>query len=489
MPVFLARISGASAFIPGAKDRSLVLRDINWQIAAGCHTAVLGANGAGKSSLLRLLAGDLRPCRGEVVWKQNGKWDDSAITGREITALVSPHIQAVCQLHGWDVTVEQMLAGAESASPLAYAKTPDENAARRIAAIMEELQALELLVMHLPELSQGQLRLALLARALLARPRLLLLDEWADGLDSAKRQAVASLLLACSSDITMIFASHRASGIPHWIREFMHMRAGRLLPGAPCTQLESAKNPCPSVTRPEQARKGETVLSVANASVYIDRRPVLRGISWTLKKGEHWRISGPNGSGKSTFLRMLAGDELVAAGGRLRLWSQQLGREVETLEEKRRVISLVSDLGQALYGYALTGRELLLSGCDNSIGVYREFTEAEKSRADALLELFFSSAAEMARASIRRVSTGQLRRLFLARALMTAPEILLLDEPCSGLDAESRTAYLELLARVARGEMPLGPTPQIVLVSHYAEDVPDFVRWEARMENGCLMPV
>lgn len=536
MSKLLVKIENASAFIPGDAARRLVLRNVSWNIAD--HAGIVGANGAGKSTLLRLAHGDLRPCAGSIVWLDNDGWTASAIAARELGALVSPHIQAQCQRHAWDVTGMQMLAGAANDAPLAFAEKPDARAEQVITTLLAKMEALPLLRMRLPQLSQGQLRLLLLARALLAKPKLLLLDEWADGLDARKRLLLAEVLAKYADTMLMVFTGHREDTIPAWVKTRLYMQQGKLLREPPtrepeqkffCTaeidmicgvcvdkqtpneqlpgrnhyascnvdtagttdrtsatngQGASVYNEMPLSSKSAERDCNQILINLQNVSVYIEGELILHEVSWALKKGEHWHIAGANGSGKSTFLRLLAGDEFGAAGGSIKVYSARTSKEIRTLAQKRRTVSLVSDLGQALYGYPLTGRELVLSGCDMSVGNYREYSEAEERRADDLLKMFFGDAdwPQIAGASIRQLSTGQLRRLFLTRALMPAPEVLLLDEPCSGLDVQSRLAYLDLLANLARWENG----PQIVLASHYVEDIPKFVNRMARMDAGRL---
>lgn len=478
----LVRIRQASAFIPGDKQRRLVLRDIDWNVAQGTACAVLGPNGSGKSSLLRLLQGSLRPCAGHIEWLDKGRFSASPISARQITALVAPEIQAFCQIHGWDVTGLNLVAGAASDSSLASRQEPDARTLADIESLMASLEAEELLAMPLSRFSQGQLRLVLLARALLARPALLLLDEWAEGLDAEKRRLAQEELARRAGKMAMIFTSHRKEGLPAWIGERLYMRAGRLCRDAPAEEPEPAR--AQAAALPARPAEGQTLVELENVSVYVERNPVLHNLCWRLKTGEHWRISGPNGSGKSTFLRLLAGDEMPALGGRLEIRSPKLGRRLNTLEEKRHAVSLVSDLGQAVYGYDVSALELVLSGCDNSIGIYRQFSPGECGRAERILAFCFPGDDGIGQVSIRRLSSGQLRRLFLARALMAEPEILLLDEPCTGLDAQSRSQWLEFLGRLAAKG---GKGPQIVVASHYEDDFPAFLNRRARMDKGRLI--
>lgn len=483
----LLEIEKASLFIPGDSRRKLALRDLSWNMDEGGHSALLGPNGAGKSTLLRLMAGELWLCAGSISWLPRGKRETSPIAARSMTRLVSPMLQEYCQRNAWNISLENMLLGAFDNAPLSYGlnERPARSEADSIKEIMDELGAMDWLSLRLPELSQGQLRLALLARALLARPKLLLLDECADGLDKEHKRLFLGLLEKRRHESTMVFAAHRADAIPDWVENRVWIREGRLYFNVP----ETPAPPRPEIPAPKAVRQpaGPTIFSLENVSTYLDRHLVLRNIDWSVREGEVWRLSGPNGAGKSTLLRLLAGDEFAAAGGALSRFSPFLGRSPETLEEIRRSVRLVSDLGQALYGYPLNGLELVCSGFDNSIGLHREISGAEKEEAMAALELFFrdGSAGEIAGESIRRLSSGQLRKLYLARALMGEPDLLLLDEPCSGLDGQARTEYLALLARLA-AKGPGGRPLSLVFVSHYEEDGPEAGFRKAYLDRGRL---
>lgn len=491
----LVTVDGVSLFLPGDPRQEMVLHHIDWRVERGRHCALLGPNGSGKSTLLRLLRGELWPASGHIYWHTEEGAEESPLAGRSMTALVSPAQQESYQRQAWDITGRDLLLTGLEDTPLSYSCSGmprgDEQAAA-VEALAARLKALGLLARSLPTLSQGQLRLLLLGRALLRAPALLLLDECADGLDAAHKKVFFDVLEEYADRCTVILTAHRADALPPWCTERRHIHAGRLLDAPPparalpAAQMGSA--PPAKAGRPVYSATGRILLALENVSVYIDRHKVLHDVTWSLHEGEHWQITGANGSGKSTLLRLLAGDEFVAAGGIISRWLPGQGGHVEMLADVRKGVRLVSDLSQALYGFALNGLELVCSGFDNSIGLYRALTEAELDEARRVMAGLFpeGDAARVAETSIRRLSSGQLRRLFLARALVGRPDVLLLDEPCSGLDAESRARYLTLLDCLAAPAETGGLSAHLVFVSHHGEDAPLCINREARMENGRL---
>lgn len=479
MPGTLVRIAGVSAFYPGLLPRKSILNNISLEVRSGCHLALAGPNGAGKSSLLKLIHGDLWPACGVIQWADGENFSASPIVARKLCGLVSPAIQAQCQGAGWQINGMDLLAGAESDAPYSFAG--NATARDAIWQLMDELDARPLLALRLPEFSHGQLRLILLARQLLRKPALLLLDEWSEGLDWVKQKLVLAKLEAVARETTMIFASHRPEAIPGWVSEKLFMSNGALCQTGEIARKKTVAQICGHVRVPKNARR---IFNLENVSVFIDSRPVLHELSWQMRAGEHWQICGSNGAGKSTFLRLLAGDEFVYAGGRMEFWREGKTTPVQTLAEKRRAISLVSDFGQARHDCNLTGLELILSGYHNTVGLYHQFSEKELKWAAELLEVFFpEDSREIATQSILRLSSGQLRRLFLCRAIVGKPEVLLLDEATSNLDVESECRFLELLGSLA-GDGIYGIRPAIVLVTH--QKAPAFINRKATLARGRL---
>jgi molybdate transport system ATP-binding protein len=192
-----------------------------------------------------------------------------------------------------------------------------------------------------------------------------------------------------------------------------------------------------------------------------------------MRRGESWAVRGPNGAGKSTFLRLLLGEEHLAPGGRiLRL---DLGPSADVREVRARV-GLVSPDLQARHRGDATGLEVALSGFGGSIGLGERPTGPQRESALAWLDAV--GAGHLADRSIQAISYGELRRILFARALVIDPDVLLLDEPYSGLEPRARAEAMELVDSLCRSGRP------VVLVTHHDDEVLPSITSELRFRDG-----
>ncbi len=325
-------------------------------------------------------------------------------------------------------------------------------------------------------LSYGQRRRVLLARALVRRPDVLLLDEVLNGLDAPSRKAfLRHLRDASSTRMAWVLTTHRASDAPPGVTHVARVEAGHLVASGPVEDARLNR----STTRsrlagaaryeiPASIRAGtvaDALVTLRNASIYRDYQPVITRLDWTLRCGEHWCITGPNGSGKSTLIALLYGDLWPADGG----WIERptIGASVP-IEDWKRIVGLVSPELQATFAAtSCTVEEIVVSGLHSSIGLNAPPTASERRAALAALERVGLGRLRARRA--RELSYGQLRLALFARATVARRRLLLLDEPFDGLDVATVGQVKQLLLdEVRRGT-------QLVIASHHLEDVPDYV--------------
>lgn len=175
---------------------------------------------------------------------------------------------------------------------------------------------------------------------------------------------------------------------------------------------------------------------------------VLVDLNWTLRKNEHWLIRGPNGSGKTTFLELITGDNMQVFSNDIKIFGARRGSG-ETIWDIKKKLGIVSY--RLHVEYRMVGATLLaviVSGFKDSIGLYEKVGDVEIAAAKKWLELGGFAGRE--NESFNNLSYGEQRAILILRAVVKAPQILILDEPCHGLDDSFRQKILDLMELVAQ---------------------------------------
>jgi iron complex transport system ATP-binding protein len=206
----------------------------------------------------------------------------------------------------------------------------------------------------------------------------------------------------------------------------------------------------------------DTLLAVRHLKIRRNTTHILRGVDWTVRPGQHWAILGANGCGKTSLLSAITG-YLMPSSGEISLLGNVYGRA--DWSEVRQQIGIVSSALAHRVPKDETALETVLSGDTGQLGFWtREETVDTHKALHCLDKLGVRALADR---QWQILSQGERQKVFIARALMADPSLLILDEPCAGMDPVARESFLGSLRLLAQGEDPTG----LILVTHHVEEI------------------
>jgi len=479
MSSLLIQVSDALCRINSSKT----LRIDSFSIAIGEHWCFFGGNGSGKSLLAKLLQGSLRSGRAHVhyqhgfdprrdiivisfeeqqrLWEQDNRHDVSEFNDSALDQ---------------GTTVEMLiLDGAK----------PDNQYGR----LLNDLAITSIQHKGIRFLSSGQVRKALIARALYQNPRLLILDDPLESIDRDSRERIAAVISQWrSSSNSSILLSRRAEDV---LPGISHMALLDKLSIAEQGSFSAVKNgliynslfmnkPQPPAFVPEpcagfpvqHARADVPLIELTDVNAFWQSQQVLKNVSWRMQPGHHTLIEGPNGCGKSTLLSLINGENHKAYGQQVKLFGRQRGSG-ETVWDIKARFGVVSNELHNKYIKGWKVIDVVVSGFFDSVGLYDDSGASEHRTAGQWLQTL--GIVELGRDYYHELSFGEQRLVLLARAMVKRPSILILDEPCVGLDDWHRELILGTLDVIAAST-----DTQLIYVSHTAGEHPDCINQRLR---------
>ena len=436
-----------------------------FEIRDGEHWAIIGGNGSGKSTFATMLAGEANlsaeqretDCDQVLSVSFEGEQD---LLEREIYEDDSESMDRID--HGR--TTYELIT--ELASDAADMDT-----------IVETMQLQAFLHTGFRILSTGERRRMMIARALSQKPGMLVLDEPYDGLDfefvAHLKKVIAALSLQIPVVIIVNRMSHLGDHITHvaCLHQMQLVLAGRrdeVEKSALWQQLQcmgELNRTLPSAleeTPCSDPSPDEPIIDMRRVTVGYHQKEIIRDLDWKIMPGEHWKISGPNGCGKSTLVNLVSGDHPQCYSNEIYLFGQRRGQG-ESIWDIKQHMGLMSTALHQQYRVLVPAETVLVSGFFDSIGIYQPVSLEHKRIAAEWLE--FLGLEHHQKTNFQKLSFGQQRMLLIARALIKQPQLLILDEPCQGLDPINRALVIQLIDQIARRKIA-----QVLYISHDVED-------------------
>jgi molybdate transport system ATP-binding protein len=476
-----------------------VLNGLNLNILRGQQWAITGASGSGKSVLAHTLMGRhyhsgqvsfLQPSQTAIVEQQHRFLNNSGTSDlyyqQRFNASDAEKTMTVAQ------ELAPYFKGQAASGNSRHQPLDDKNSPDLLNwEWLDLLHIRPLLSRPLIQLSNGENKRVQLAIAILENPDLLILDNPFLGLDTEGRATLHGIInmLAAKGIQLILITSPRE--LPDAITHVARLEAGSwTFTGKketfhPDVKPVQAIQLDPRILQELQQFSSPAHFSAAvkmkNVHVYYGEKTLLENIDWEVKKGERWNVSGPNGAGKSTLLSLITADNPQAYANEIWLFDRRRGTG-ETIWEVKQKIGFVSPELHLYFDFGANCFQVIASGLFDTIGLFRQLSDEQTRQVGLWMKLL--SLEDLRTSRLAQLSTGQQRMVLLARALIKNPPMLILDEPCQGLDEEQTSYFRQLIRLLCEA---FGTT--LIYVSHYKEEIPDGVDRFLRLENGRISPL
>ena len=412
-----------------------------WDINRGDAWCVIGPNGAGKQFIDQVLLGKL----------QGGA--DSTVEfsiDRKAIHLVSFEEQQAIFERELKLAATDLLPESETATQAADFLPSDQ----LDSPLLDILNLRHRLGSNYTQLSTGESRKLLIARAILTGAELLIVDNPFDSLDQdACTQLSQAFNAVAAGDTTLVLLLSNRSDIPSWCTRLATLSDGTLQPlqGQSTEEVEATLNALFAPPRqpewPEQATQladfgQQHIVEIQDATVRYGEKTVLDGLSLSIRPLEHTLITGETGAGKSTLLGLITGDNPQCYSNNVNVLGFTRGQG-ESVWELKQQMGIVSSELHRMYRVRCDVLTAVCSGFFDSIGVYDRVNELQARIASQWLAAAGLGGREQDRFS--SLSYGEQRLALIARALVKSPLLLVLDEPTQGLDELNRGRVMNLL--------------------------------------------
>lgn len=332
---------------------------------------------------------------------------------------------------------------------------------------------------QLIELSSGEHKKLQLLQAIWLKPQVLIIDEPYTGLDKETRKNLNQVFDSLIEQGMTLLLISNDSHLPKQVTHFAEIQHGKLVEldstaDFSADELRQQKT-LPYFLQQEPSYYSDTILKLNNIRVRYGEKEVLRNVSWTVKAGEKWLLQGPNGSGKSTLLSLLNGDHPQAYANDIYLFGNKRGSG-ESIWDIKEKVGIISPELHWYFDKSAKVWQSVASGFYDSIGLFRDLGFDKQQKVNQLLDFF--DLLPYKNDLLTSLPLGKQRLVLLARTIIKNPTLLILDEPCQGLDQAQTTHFNEVVDELCRH----GKT--LIYVGHYESQIPSSIEKKILLEKG-----
>jgi molybdate transport system ATP-binding protein len=399
------------------------------------HLLITGAAGSGKTRLARQIATDPQLTRRVIFVAQHYHFTNRSQVN-----------QFYYQQRFNSMDADDSATIAEELNALGAA-TESRNRLLQLFGLHNRQQA------PLLHLSSGEHKRFQLIKAFLQQPEILVLDEPFTGMDTRSRSLLRALMTQLAAGGTQIILVCSKADCPDFIELTHHLEA----------PVKPARFVVPDHIKPLPVL-APTLVRMHNTTISYGEKTVFENLSWTVNSGDRWWLKGENGSGKSTLISLLTGDNPRAYVNHLELFGRKRGSG-ESIWDIKKNIGYVSPELQWYFDNSMSVFATIASGLFDTIGLFRRLTADQDTIVRQWLNAF--GLSPLAGKYLSQLSNSQQRLALLARAMVKNPALLILDEPCQGLDDQQIDNFRHIVDTLCAD---LNRT--LIYVTHYENELP-----------------
>ncbi len=465
-----------------------ILQDINIEIGKGETVVITGPSGSGKTTLLNITGRKLQPTSGQISFAEE---ITSKIVSQQDDFLSASGLRVSYYSQRYEKPNEEMVPDVKE---YLFKKVTGISQKDQVT-ILQELEIEYLLDRKILSLSNGERKRVQLAEALLQKPDLLLFDQPFVGLDVHARETLFRLLEnQKQAGITLVLVSESGL-IPTFSDRLIELvlnedKPQHLRNGSDALE-DKGSNVYPNLETKEK-QTYNSIVKMRNVKVTFGGETVLSDINWEVKPGEKWLLQGHNGAGKTTLLSLISADNPQGYVNDLVLFDRKRGSGESIWEIKEKIGFVSPELHlyflrrRGLYNAAASTQvssssmkclDVVLSGFKDEVGFSTSDSHIEVQIAKKWLHLL--DMEHLAAAPFLHASLGEQRIILLARALIKSPDLLILDEPCQGLDSSQIERFTSIL-----NDSCFKNHTTLIYVTHRKEEVPSCVTHFLELEKG-----
>lgn len=449
------------------RNGRFVLIDITAILYAGECWAVVGPMGSGKTTFLQALAGQLPVRAGQLTRQASVGFVSFREESRQFSYTGYFYQQR------YHATMSDGEAGHPMPTVydfLGLSALPDSQ------TLMAQLGLTPLLDRAMLKLSNGQTRRVRIAKALLLRPDVLLLDNPFVGLDTASRVELTHWLTAQIQRGLLVVLVTDPATLPACITHVLALRQGRIGWAGPAERYSRelpivALANLPTLQTPARPADFGEAFRLTNVVIRYGERLILDHVNWAIRAGERWALIGPNGAGKSVLLSLLYGDHPQAYANDVRVFGHQRGKTGQSIWEVKRRIGFVSPELHLYFPQHLTVRQVAFTGLTDTLTVPAR--PARTAETDLLELLNYFEVSWLIDQPFGNLSAGEQRLVLLVRALLKNPPVLILDEPFQVLD--------DFRVQRARHLLDSLPDKTLLFVTHDPDELPSSISQQLQL--------